>query len=271
MDIVHVGWVLGTTPVGNARRLREAGVDAIELGLFESPVEATDARAALAFAPAFAAECAGEGLRIHSVHAPFAGAWDLSLEDEDARQRAIAAHRAVISACGEIGVRLLVVHPGDACRAEDDGASIRAVDSLGALAEFADDAHVVLAVENMPPGYVCPSAEDIREAIDMISHPAVRACFDTGHAHMAGMPVAESIRALEGVLVTIHAHDNAGAADEHLLPGAGSIDWPAFERELRATGYTGGAVLELRQPEGHTPRTMARAFREVMGLAAGED
>jgi sugar phosphate isomerase/epimerase len=269
MEVVHVGWVLGVTPEGNVRRLREAGVDAIELGLFESPVDAATPGPDLAFAPALAAECRAEGVRIHSVHAPFAGAWDLALEDEARRQRAIAAHRAVVSACAEIGVPLLIVHPGDACAADDDEASIRAVDSLGALAEFADDAGVVLAVENMPPGYVCPSAPATREAIDMISHPAVRACLDTGHAHMTGAHVSEGVRAFEGVLVTIHAHDNSGGADEHLLPGAGSIDWPAFGRELQATGYAGGVVLELRQPEGYTPRSMAEAFYGAIGRAAG--
>jgi len=43
----------------------------------------------------------------------------------------------------------------------------------------------------------------------------------------------------------IHAHDNHGHEDEHLVPGHGIIDWNRLLTELDRTGFRGGFILEL--------------------------
>ena len=50
---------------------------------------------------------------------------------------------------------------------------------------------------------------------------------------------------MSGDLVTTHVHDNRGAADDHLVPFDGSIDWPTALMTLQKVGYDGVYVLEL--------------------------
>ncbi len=261
MEIVHVGRVMEFPPAGNAAALRESGVRAVELGLFDEPLDCLDD--AQGYAGSLAAECASCGLVRHSVHAPFGAGWDLGLADPDGRRAAIEGHLGVIAFCARLGAPILVVHPGVECPSDYEETYARARAALEELAEPSLRAGITLAVENLPPGYVCPSPREIRRLVDEIGHPAVRACLDTGHAHMTGRPIGEMVRDLAGVLVTIHAHDNDGSADRHQLPGEGSIDWPGFAQALRETGYRGRVVLELRAPAGHTPRTMEERFRAV--------
>ena len=71
-----------------------------------------------------------------------------------------------------------------------------------------------------------------------------------GHAHLSG-GAPETIEALSGYLVTVHAHDNQGRDDQHRLPYSGSVDWPATLMALWKTGFTG--------PDPDAATTLARA------------
>jgi DNA-directed RNA polymerase specialized sigma24 family protein len=63
---------------------------------------------------------------------------------------------------------------------------------------------------------------------------------------------------LAGYVQTIHVNDNLGRTDDHRLPFAGAIEWPAVLMELEKTGYSGPLVLELAgEPDAAT--AIARA------------
>jgi sugar phosphate isomerase/epimerase len=76
----------------------------------------------------------------------------------------------------------------------------------------------------------------------------LKVCFDSGHAHLDG-GVEDAMTLLRGAIASTHLHDNAGARDEHMLPGEGKIDWeeliPALRRESEAVSL----VLEARGSE----------------------
>jgi sugar phosphate isomerase/epimerase len=75
-------------------------------------------------------------------------------------------------------------------------------------------------------------------------------CVDSGHTHEAGSfwvpPVEEMIRMLGSDVSILHLHDNTGHWDDHLLPGMGSINWPAVFDALDDIGYKGNINCELR-------------------------
>ena len=77
-------------------------------------------------------------------------------------------------------------------------------------------------------------------------------CVDTGHTHEAEsfwVPSPEEIIKILGKDITIlHLHDNTGHWDDHLLPGLGSINWPAVFDALDEIGYGGVYNFELRIP-----------------------
>ena len=74
-------------------------------------------------------------------------------------------------------------------------------------------------------------------------------CVDTGHTHEAGSfwvpPVEDMIRILGKDISILHLHDNSGHWDDHLLPGMGTIDWPAVFDALDEVGYSGNYNFEV--------------------------
>ena len=60
-------------------------------------------------------------------------------------------------------------------------------------------------------------------------------------------------------MVSAHIHDNHGEKDEHLAPGAGTIDWTAALPELANVPM----VLELKEQPGWTEPAPASVTLEV--------
>jgi len=116
------------------------------------------------------------------------------------------------------------------------------------LAEVAREAGVMLALEN---------GRDSMWALDLVLDEIgddprktnLGICIDVGHAHIsqdAGrQPIRNYLERYRGQLIHLHLHDNWGKADEHLPPGAGSIDWHAVLDAVSRVGYRGPGVLEI--------------------------
>jgi sugar phosphate isomerase/epimerase len=58
-------------------------------------------------------------------------------------------------------------------------------------------------------------------------------------------PVPNYLERYAGQLVHLHFHDNHGEADEHLIPGEGSLDWDRILSTIESIGFNGTAVLEV--------------------------
>ena len=75
-------------------------------------------------------------------------------------------------------------------------------------------------------------------------------CVDTGHTHEAGSfwvpPAEEMIRILGKDISLLHLHDNSGHWDDHMLPGMGTINWPAVFDALDDISYEGNYNFEIR-------------------------
>ena len=197
----------------------------------------------------------GAGLEAGSMHGPIfdafrGGAWGRPYSNASphaaARQEAIDETRLALDAACELGCATLVLHlglpagphvpPGD----NDAGAARR---SLDAIAEAARGAGVRLALEVIPNPLSSP-AELLRWMDDESGLESAGVCLDVGHAHMMG-GAAEAAELLSGHIVTTHVHDNNGREDSHLVPPAGTIDWPAALTALWKVGYGGPLVFEV--------------------------
>ena len=74
--------------------------------------------------------------------------------------------------------------------------------------------------------------------------PRLHVCWDTGHANSEGRNQYEDVLALGPELRALHVQDNMGAADLHLTPGMGTVNFDRLLEGLRAIGYTGDFTLE---------------------------
>ena len=68
--------------------------------------------------------------------------------------------------------------------------------------------------------------------------------FDAFQASESGSDPTALIHAMDSRLTTVHLADYAPGGPRHLLPGEGTIDWPAVLGALQAVGYSGPLILE---------------------------
>ena len=99
--------------------------------------------------------------------------------------------------------------------------------------------------------------------------PNVGACWDTGHAHLAGQDQPASLRELGERLHALHIADNHGATDEHMPPFFGGIDWPPILVALREIGYDGDFTFEAHNLVRRVPAAcQAEAIRLLYQIGA---
>jgi len=207
------------------------------------------------------------GLALHSVHAPIAerlanGVWgpSLSLADKDRRAAGVREAGAALALAGRIPYRYLVVHvgtPDDHVEGVHDNALEQARRSLEEIHALARPLGVELALEVIPNAL--SSADALVRLIDDLELDDAGVCLDFGHAFLAD-GVVDAIETLSGHLVTTHVHDNHGRQDEHLMPFAGRIDWPAALFAMQKIGYEGPFVLEVA---GSDPADVLRRARQA--------
>lgn len=80
--------------------------------------------------------------------------------------------------------------------------------------------------------------------------PYLCTCVDTGHINKAsrftGQPKPhEMIIAMGSSIKCLHLNDNDCMTDQHLVPGAGNIDWEKVFGALKSVGYDGVYNMEL--------------------------
>lgn len=263
-ELIHVGALLGPQIAETAEGMARGGVRAVELGLpFDPSVEGATREAATFAHRALTAA----GIEVRVVHPALGPGVDLSSADEGVRRQSIRHYRDALEACVLLGARLMVVHAGSQyALGEAAEAARRAADSVGQIVGDAESMGITLVIENLPGGYVLESGGEVRSFVDGFGTPTVRACYDSGHAHITGGAVG-AIEALAPVLAHLHIHDNDGTGDQHRMLGLGSIDWQAVGDALRVAGYRGPALLELPLPEGHTAISMRDRALELMGYS----
>jgi sugar phosphate isomerase/epimerase len=221
------------------------------------------------------AEC---GLTLHSAHGCWGGQSihayrvDLGQPDSGVHRASVADLKRCVDWLGAAGGTYLVIHPGGLSEAEQAPARRDALArGLLALAEHARGTGIVLCVENMPPG-VHPGSRmaDLFDLVAALDRPELALALDTGHAHIAATPAAET-EAAGRLLRTTHVHDNNGRQDTHLPPGLGTLDWNAWVEALDAIDYRGPILLEcIRHLRSH-PDSLDDALLDRLGKLTRRD
>lgn len=224
------------------------------------------------------------GIRIYSCHAPFGGDSDLSLLEESKRLAAVAEHEKTLARAAVAGAECIVIHPSARVKKDDAPERLeRLYASLEALLASAERTGVRLALENMPPGYLCADAAELRSVVDRFDSAVLGVCFDTGHARLTrldatgGRPppevrpdrpgVGEAFATVRERTITFHMQDTDGYRDTHVQPPYGTVEWPAFVREFRAMDFPHPVAVEAAPWNGASWRQLVR---ELKALFSGQ-
>ena len=128
-----------------------------------------------------------------------------------------------------------------------------------------------IGMENLAcPGFA--TASELLDLLQLIDHPAIGITLDTSHANMCSLDIAEMVRELGPHLVATHVSDNNGSGDQHLIPGGGTINWPAVMEGFHNIDYKGVFNLEIPGERHAVPglrRLKTRFAREVAEWLVG--
>jgi sugar phosphate isomerase/epimerase len=192
---------------------------------------------------------------LHSLHAPLYRGKEgdsphsvisIAFLERQRRQDAMDEIKRVLEVAERAPFRFLILHLGIPGEEFDPRKFDAAFTSLEHLRLFARQRGVEILVENILNDLSTP-----RRLMQFFEHTHMRdlkVCFDSGHAHLDG-GVDEAMTILRGAVASTHLHDNAGARDEHVLPGEGKVDWAKLIPALRREGEI-SLVLEVRGSEG---------------------
>jgi sugar phosphate isomerase/epimerase len=228
--------------------LRDHGFRAIEISTAPAHLDVGD----FARLEAVRRQIDDLALRVHSLHAPFGQ--DINLTSPDEGQRRDAQRRLTLAADALclLGGRLYVIHPGGEDQRwvwDRERRLALSVEGLNQMWRTCQERGLTLVVETPLPHLLGGQPADFAWILERIPREGTGVCVDTSHCALAG-GLLEAIAAAGPRLVHLQASDNRGHTDDHLIPGAGVIDWVAVHLALARVGYGGVFMLEVTGESG---------------------
>ncbi len=182
------------------------------------------------------------------------------------RERAEAIMREAIAFAVDVGVRIVQVAGYDVFYEESDaGTAARFLEGLQRAAEWAAQAGVMLALENVDAALT----ESLRRSMAIVrevNSPWFQVYPDMANAAAAGYdPVAE-LAHCAGHIVAVHVKDGLPRVIRRVPFGAGIVPFAAVFRALAGQGYRGPLAVEMWADEGpgSDPLAAARAARQFV-------
>jgi L-ribulose-5-phosphate 3-epimerase len=151
--------------------------------------------------------------------------------------------KEVMSLSFDLGPRIGIVQAGQVPEKAEDPRYQLLSEALLALGQYGDRVGVILALETgLEPGPV------LRGFLDRFDTGSLGVNFDPANLLMNGFDMYESLRALAGKVVHVHAKDarsaKASRASQEVPLGHGDIDWMYFLSVLEEIDYRGYLTIE---------------------------
>jgi sugar phosphate isomerase/epimerase len=182
------------------------------------------------------------------------------------RQVRIDHTRRALDMAKELGAPCITTEPGGPLepgqRWED--ALDLFCESLRPVADHAQAIGMPLLIEP-EPGLLLETAAHYERFAQAFPHPGIGLNFDIGHMYCVNDDPATAIRQLAKHIRHVHLEDIAATrVHQHLVPGAGVIDFKSVIQALRDIKYQGWVTIEL-YPYIDDPDVAARKAYEVIG------
>lgn len=196
----------------------------------------------------------------------------------DSKQARIDAQDEVkraLESAEQVPFRSCVLHLGLKDDRWDDRALDASLTAIEHLKAFATPLGVQLLLENLPNEVATPS--HLVEIVRIGHFDSVGFCLDVGHAHLepaipetshaaAQTGMAQAFDLLGSRIAELHLHDNHGNRDEHLWPGAGTIDWDAVTELAAGLKTIPAGILEIAHDLGSAPDSITKACTSAWHL-----
>lgn len=205
-------------------------------------------------AKALRALAASEGMILPSLASGLYWSYPLTASDPAVREKAQDIVRRQLDCAVELGVGAILVVPGAVGRGFWGGsdnvsyadAYARALEGVRAVAPYAEQAGVTIALENVWNNFLLSPLEFAR-FVDEAGSPAVAAYFDIGNVIRTG-EAEHWIEVLGQRISRVHIKDykrSVGTLDGFCDLLAGDVNFPAAVKALREAGYDNAVTAEM--------------------------
>ncbi len=187
----------------------------------------------------------GLGIKYVQAHCPNVNPLDF----ENGWELAVAVTFRSIEVCKILGIPTAVFHTGwkdGLSKEEYFKENMRFVSRILPALEATG---VTLCIENstranMGEKYYFFTGEDMLAFFRYVTHPLLKACWDTGHANVEGQQYGDIAVLGSENLKALHINDNRGTGDEHIMPYLGTMCTDEVMHALLDVGYNGYFTFE---------------------------
>jgi len=213
---------------------RDAGLDGVELGQFDSREETE----------LVAAAAAEVGIEIHSVMAGTHWSLPLSSTDEEVREKGVEGVKGALQVARWAGADTVLVVPAVVTEDVSYAAAFElSKKSIRELLPTAEELGVCMALENVWNKFLLSPLE-FRDYVDSFEHDLVQAYFDVGNILLYGYP-HQWIDILGERIARVHVKDFDVNTKQFVGLLTGSVDYPRVVNALKGVGYDGYLTAEL--------------------------
>ncbi|MFV0359984.1 MAG: TIM barrel protein [Tropicimonas sp.] len=196
------------------------------------------------------------------------------LADDEGADELLRSARETARVGKRLGVARLNLHgtglgegglPVRRCEVVTGAMWLKARETLGRIAEMAEEEDVVFTLENLNlpvdhPGTPFGRAGDTLALVSSVNHPRLRLNLDLYHVQIGEGNLIETCRACLPWIGEVQVADVPGRCE----PGTGEINYPGIARALAGMGYSGPVGLE-GFARGD-PEAALAAFRQAFTL-----
>ena len=194
--------------------------------------------------------------------------WHPSWIESDPHYRAIRREhtKRALQLAFDLGAPQITTEPGGPLAAGQpwsDGAAIF-YEELMPCIEVAEKLNVPLLIEP-EPDLLIERFDQYLEFVSRIDSPMIGLNFDVGHAYCVSEDPQDWVAKMQKHTRHYHLEDIAATrVHQHLVPGRGTIDFPATLAEIAKTGYDAWLTVEL-YPYLDDPDVAAREAKLFLG------
>jgi len=191
--------------------------------------------------------------------------------NKGARIEAMDEVKRALEAAEQIAFRYCVLNLGQRDDEWDNRSLDDSLTAIEHLKAFASPLGVQLLLENLTNAVSTPA--NLLEILRVGHFANVGICFDVAHAYLSSN-VAEAFELLAPRVKELHLHDNhaheGGLGDEHLWPGAGSLDWAELGKLIPTLPAETLGMFEIAYSEANAAGMDAhlRAATKLLGTKA---
>lgn len=219
-------------PIQNFERfklIKEAGFDHVMLWWGDEFIEIDGEKAVL---PDMARRL---GLAVENVHLPYEKVNDIWLDGINGLDM-VKFYKSCITDCAAHHIPTAVLHVMDG--ETPPAPSQIGIDRFKDIIEFAERKNVNIALENLK------RPEHLDFIFSNIQSKCLGFCYDSGHENCYSQD-KDFLSNYGDRLMALHLHDNDGSADQHRIPGEGTVNWEMVSEKLCVLEYSGAISLEI--------------------------